>query len=62
MAVQADRSRELDVVSRGTRGDEGAATLQEGQMDVSAVLLVDLQAPEAVEPGEHPFDHPAVAA
>jgi hypothetical protein len=35
-----------------TRGDEGAAKLQEGQMDVSPVLVADLQAPEAVEPGE----------
>jgi hypothetical protein len=32
--------------------------LQEGQMDVRPVL--DLQAPEAIEPGERPFDHPAV--
>ena len=28
-------------------------------MDVSPVLVADLQAPEAVEPGERPFDHPA---
>jgi hypothetical protein len=33
-----------------TQGDEGAAKLQEGQMDVSPVLVADLQAPEAVEP------------
>jgi hypothetical protein len=26
------------------------------------VLVADLQAPEAVEPGERPFDHPAVAS
>ena len=26
-------------------------------MDVSPVLVADLQAPEAVEPGERPFDH-----
>src|SRR2546430_7456287 len=39
-----------------------AAKLQEGQMDVSPVLVADLQAPEAVEPGERPFDHPAVAS
>src|SRR5205823_6321569 len=45
-----------------TQGDEGAAKLQEGQMDVSPVLVADLQAPEAVEPGERPFDHPAVAS
>ena len=25
-------------------------------MDVSPVLVADLQAPEAVEPGERPFD------
>src|SRR5215203_3670466 len=31
-------------------------------MDVSPVLVADLQAPEAVEPGERPFDHPAVAS
>src|SRR5258708_20072349 len=31
-------------------------------MDVSSVLVADLQAPEAVEPGERPFDHPAVAS
>lgn len=31
-------------------------------MDVSPVLVADLQAPEAVEPGERPFDHPPVAA
>jgi hypothetical protein len=49
----------LDVVSRG---DEGAAKLQEGQMDVSPVLVAELRAPEAVEPGERPFDHPAVAS
>src|SRR5213594_1973260 len=42
------------------QGDEGAAKLKEGQMDVSPVLVADLQAPEAVEPGERPFDHPAV--
>src|SRR5215212_392091 len=45
-----------------TQGDEGAAKLQEGQMDVSPVLVADLQAPEAVEPGERPFDHPPVAS
>src|SRR3989440_10092107 len=45
-----------------TQGDEGAAKLQEGQMDVSPGLVADLQAPEAVEPGERPFDHPAVAS
>ncbi len=27
-------------------------------MDVSPVLVADLQAPEAVEPGELSFDHP----
>ena len=31
-------------------------------MDVSPALVADLQAPEAVEPGERPFDHPAVAS
>lgn len=31
-------------------------------MDVSPVLVADLQAPEAVEPGERPFDHPSVAS
>ena len=31
-------------------------------MDVSPVLVADLQAPEAVEPGERPFDHSAVAS
>jgi hypothetical protein len=31
-------------------------------MDVSPVLVPDLQASEAVEPGERPFDHPAVAS
>jgi hypothetical protein len=35
-----------------TQGDEGAAKLQEGQMNVGAVLVADLQAPVAVEPGE----------
>jgi hypothetical protein len=53
-----------------TQGDGGAAKLQEGQMDVSPVLartcggagVADLQAPEALEPGERPFDHPAVAS
>ena len=39
-----------------TQGDEGAAKLQEGHMGVSPVLVADLQAPEAVEPGERPFD------
>jgi hypothetical protein len=29
-------------------------------MDVSPVLVADLQAPGAVEPGERPFDHPPV--
>src|SRR5687768_4204230 len=29
---------------------------------VSPVLLADLQAPEAVEPGERSFDHPAIAS
>src|SRR5439155_17839334 len=53
-----------------TQGDEGAAKLPEGRMDVSPVLartcggagVADLQAPEAVEPGERPFDLPAVAS
>src|SRR5580700_9608942 len=46
-----------------TQRDEGAAKLQEGQMDVSPVLVADLQAPEAVEPGERPLNHhPAVAS
>jgi hypothetical protein len=31
-------------------------------MNVGAVLVADLQAPEAVEPGEGAFNHPAVAA
>jgi hypothetical protein len=31
-------------------------------MDVSAALVADLQAPEAVEPGGRPFDHPTVAS
>lgn len=31
-------------------------------MDVSPVLVADLQAPEAVEPGERPFDHLPVAS
>ena len=31
-------------------------------MDVSPVLAADLQALEAVEPGERPFDHPPVAS
>ena len=44
------------------QGDEGAVKLQEGQMDVRPVLVADLQAPEAVEPGERPFDHPPVAS
>jgi hypothetical protein len=39
-----------------------AIKLQEGQMNVGAVLVADLQAPEAVEPGEGAFNHPAVAA
>jgi hypothetical protein len=42
-----------------TQGDEGAAKLQEGH--VCPVLVADLQAAEAVEPRERPFDHPAVA-
>src|SRR5690349_12293327 len=37
------------------------AKLQEGQKDVSSVLVADLQALEAVEPGERPFNHPPVA-
>lgn len=31
-------------------------------MDVSPVLVADLQAPEAVEPGERPFDHSPVGS
>ena len=31
-------------------------------MDVSPVLVADLQAPEAIEPGERPFDHLPVAS
>lgn len=31
-------------------------------MDVSHVLIADLQAPEAVEPGERPFGLPPVAS
>jgi hypothetical protein len=31
-------------------------------MDVSPVLVADLPAPQAVEPGERPFDHPPVAS
>ena len=31
-------------------------------MNVGAVLVADLQAPEAVELGEGAFNHPAVAA
>ena len=31
-------------------------------MDISPVLVADLQAPEAVEPAERLFDHPAVAS
>jgi hypothetical protein len=34
-------------VSRGIQGVEGAAKLQEGQINVGAVLVADLQAPEA---------------
>ena len=45
-----------------THGDEGAAKLQAGQMDVSPVLVADLQALEAVAPGARPLDHPAVAS
>ncbi len=30
-------------------------------MDVSPVLVADLQAPDAVEAGERPFEHPPVA-
>ena len=31
-------------------------------MEVSPVLVADFQAPEAVEPGERPFDHSLVAS
>jgi hypothetical protein len=31
-------------------------------MDVSPVLIADIQVPEAVEPGERPFDQPPVAS
>ena len=31
-------------------------------MNVGAVLVADLQTPEAVEPGAGAFNHPAVAA
>ena len=43
-----------------TQGDEGAAKLQEGQMDVSPMLVADLQPPKRLSQGERPFDHPAV--
>jgi hypothetical protein len=40
-----------------TQGDDGAAKLREGRMEVGPAHVADLQAPEAVEPGERPFDH-----
>jgi hypothetical protein len=39
-----------DRLAEEPQGDEDAAKLQEGQMNVGAVLVADLQAPEAVEP------------
>ena len=38
-----------------TQRDDGGAKLQEGQMDVGPVLVADLRAPEAVEPGDAYF-------
>lgn len=49
-ALQADRSRELEWSAKETQGDEGAAKLQEGQMDVSPVLVADLQTPQSKHP------------
>src|SRR5205823_9063304 len=43
-AAQADRSCEWTWLAEETQGDEGAARLEEGQMDVSPVLVADLHA------------------
>jgi hypothetical protein len=40
--------------------DEGAAEGEEGLMDVGAAFVADSQPAKAVEPSQHPLDHPAV--
>lgn len=46
--------------SEVTRADQSAAQRKERLMDVSPTLIADLEAPEAVEPGERPLHHPAI--
>ena len=43
-------------------GDESAAELQEGLVDVGAALITDTQTAHAVQPGESALDNPAVSA
>lgn len=42
--------------------DQAAADREEGFVDVAAALVADEQSFELVEPGEGPFDDPAVPA
>jgi hypothetical protein len=60
--VEADLLASWPWLAEETQEDEGAAKRQGGQMAISPVLVADLQAPEAVEPAERLFDHPAVAS
>jgi hypothetical protein len=42
--------------------NESAAQYEEGVMDVVAALIADGEAPEAMEPRDGRFDHPAIPA
>jgi hypothetical protein len=46
----------------GAPADEGAAELQEGQMNVVGTLVAHLQTARTVEPAQCAFRHPAITA
>lgn len=43
-------------------GDEAAGKFEEGFVHVGPAFPTDAQAPEAVQPGKRPLDHPPVSA
>ncbi|MFF0276967.1 hypothetical protein [Streptomyces sp. NPDC004330] len=43
-------------------GDEASGEAEQGFVDVVASFPPDAQVPEAVQPGDRPFDDPAVDA
>lgn len=49
----------LEAISKLPQGDKCAGDVEEGSVDINAVLVADDQAAEVAQPGHGPLDDPA---